>query len=123
MKMLKWLLIVGVVALSGWAAYGMLPKARIAWFLWTENQKLRSQVSTFDQESQALRERAQRLETARFIEQEAKVRLQLRRPGEEVLIVVEPAPATTTPEAPGAESRWSEWLTWGINQFLGTSAK
>lgn len=113
----KWLGLIVFVVLVGLGARSIAPKAKTAWFLRRENEALRREVREIQRARQASAERLRRLSVPRFIEQAARVRLQLRRPGEEVVVIVskEEASATTTPKKP--DSIWKFWQ--GLKEAFG----
>lgn len=102
MRAFKWLGIIGIAALAAWGVKGLLPKAKTAWSLRQENERLRSERAEIEKEQDAILGKLHELDVPRLLEQEAKARLQVRRPGEEVVVIV-PSPNATPPAAPAGE--------------------
>jgi cell division protein FtsB len=101
MKSFKLLLLLVLLPISVWGVRDLLPRAKTTWMLKRENSNLARELVAREEEKQALQDRLHDLSLPRRIEEEAKLRLQVRRPGEEVVIIVPPkeAPGTTTPSA------------------------
>ena len=94
------LLLVGVAVISmGWT-YGL---GHQAWLLNREYQAARQKISQLEREKSGLQEQIVELGTAEAARREAKRRLNLKDPGEQVVVVVPDTilPASTTPESAG----------------------
>lgn len=80
-----------------------------AWNVWQENKALEEKAAALNKKNALL---AQELEYARsvgFKEREGKSRLNLKRPGEEVVVIV-PEKTGTTSEDQGHKSFWQRLL-------------
>lgn len=101
MKSFKLLFFLVLLPISIWGVRDLLPRARTTWTLRQENRELARELAAREEEKQALKKRLHELSLPRRIEEEAKLRLQVRRPGEEVVIIVpsKETPASTTPAA------------------------
>lgn len=121
MKVFKWLGVVGIIALVGLGARNLAPKAKTALFLWQENRKIESELGDLKDEQEEAAERLRQLAVPRFIEREARIRLQLRRPGEEVAVIVPPeatsAPMPTQAADAGIRRAWQFMVQWS-RRFL-----
>lgn len=99
MKSFKLLSLLVLLSVSVWGVRDLLPRAKTTWTLRQENAELARELAAREEEKRALQERLHELSMPRRIEEEAKLRLQVRRPGEEIVIIVPPkeASVTTTP--------------------------
>lgn len=118
MKSFKLLLLLVLLPISIWGIRDLLPRAKTTWTLRQENAALVEELAAREQEKQALQERLHEFSVPRRIEEEAKLRLQVRRPGEEVVVIVPPkeVPVTTTPAAAKKEGFLSPLI--GIVEHL-----
>lgn len=111
MRVFKWLGFVGVVALVGLGVRNLVPKAKTTLFLWQENKQLQSELAGLKVKQHEAAERLHKLALPRFVEQEARIRLQLRRPGEEVAVIV-PSQEALTKETPPEAAATSAARAW-----------
>lgn len=100
MSAFKWLAVSVILLISIWWIRDLIPIAKTTWTLKQENAALARELAARNREKQALEAQLREFAEPRRIEEEAKLRLQVRRPGEEVVIIIPPEESsTTTPPA------------------------
>ncbi len=110
MRRSPWL-IVSLLALTGVLVLGAFP-VRAYLDQLAQREALAARAQALTERNRALAEQAQRLETDEAIEQLARDRYQLVRPGEEaytILPVTEPSPPAAPDVVAGEASRPSWW--------------
>lgn len=92
------LMVAAVLALS-------INPARELWRQWQEMRRLEADLGTLRTENEKLRRELERLKTDAYIEQEARARLGLVKPGERAYVIVPPKQESPKPQAQSQKSQ------------------
>lgn len=98
-----------------WVGWSALDMGRQAWALWREAQDARSQVEELARKKAELEAYIAELESRQGVEREAKSRLNLKLPGEEVAVVVK---EEEKKEEAGSAAFWNR-----VKQFFSSPFK
>lgn len=80
-----------------------------AWSVWQENKVLEEKTRALDEKNAFLAEELEYARSAGFKEREGKARLNLKRPGEEVVVIV-PEKTSTTSQSADQRNIWQRFL-------------
>lgn len=86
--------------LLGWFGVQFFGVAKKAWTLREERKRLEAELASLQQKKSELEEGLSRFQSDAYVEREAKRRLNLKKPGEQAVIIVPEEtkkPATTSP--------------------------
>jgi cell division protein FtsB len=101
------LMVAAVLALS-------VNPARDLWRQWHEMRKLEADLIALRRENEKLKVELERLKTDAYIEQEARARLGLVKPGERAYVIVPPKQESPKPQtqSPKSEKKVSRKTIW-----------
>lgn len=101
------LMVAAVLALS-------VNPARDLWKQWREMRRLEADLTALRRENEKLKEELDRLKTDAYIEQEARARLGLVKPGERAYVIVPPKQESPKPQAqnPKSQKKISKKTIW-----------
>lgn len=91
--------------------YGSFRMAQQAWGVWRESLANRKKIAELAQRKQELTAYLQRLQTPGAIEEQARERMNLKLPGEEVVVVVAEQASTSRQRVEQARAGLWNWLT------------
>lgn len=100
-----------LLILSAAVGYGSYRMARQAWSVYRESAGNRKKIEELKQKKQELQAYLERLQTPGEVERQAKERLNLKLPGEQVIVVVAEKASSTRERIQEAGTGAWHWLT------------